>query len=65
VDARKTLSWINREAETKVQGKGLRATLASIAEELASDRGRDARYLALLPRSLLSLNFSFSAKLTG
>jgi hypothetical protein len=49
VDARKTLSWINREAETKVQGKGVRATFASVAEELTSDRGRDARYGAPLP----------------
>jgi len=36
VDARKTLSWINEEAGTKVQGHGLRATFASIAEELVS-----------------------------
>jgi hypothetical protein len=36
VDARKTLSWINEEAERKVQGHGLRATFASIAEELVS-----------------------------
>jgi hypothetical protein len=33
---RKTLSWINEEAGTKVQGHGLRATFASIAEELVS-----------------------------
>ena len=36
VDARKTLAWINKEAGTKVQGHGLRATFASIAEELVS-----------------------------
>ena len=36
VDARKTLRWINEEAGTKVQGHGLRATFASIAEELVS-----------------------------
>jgi integrase len=36
VDPRKTLSWINEEAGTKVQGHGLRATFASIAEELVS-----------------------------
>lgn len=36
VDARKTLSWINAMAETSVQGHGLRATFASIAEELVS-----------------------------
>jgi hypothetical protein len=36
VDARKTLAWINAQAETNVQGKGLRATFASIAEELVS-----------------------------
>lgn len=36
VDARKTLAWINDEAGTKVQGHGLRATFASIAEELVS-----------------------------
>lgn len=36
VDARKTLSWINEEAGTNVQGHGLRATFASIAEELVS-----------------------------
>ena len=36
VDARKTLSWINEQAGTKVQGHGLRATFASIAEELVS-----------------------------
>ena len=36
VDAGKTLSWINEEAGTKVQGHGLRATFASIAEELVS-----------------------------
>ena len=35
-DARKTLSWINEEAGTKVHGHGLRATFASIAEELVS-----------------------------
>lgn len=36
VDARKTLAWINAQACTKVQGHGLRATFASIAEELVS-----------------------------
>ncbi len=36
VDARKTLAWINVRAETTVQGHGLRATFASIAEELVS-----------------------------
>jgi integrase len=36
VDARKTLSLINEVAGTKVQGHGLRATFASIAEELVS-----------------------------
>jgi hypothetical protein len=36
VDARKTLAWINDEAGTTVQGHGLRATFASIAEELVS-----------------------------
>lgn len=36
VDARKTLAWINARAETSVQGHGLRATFASIAEELVS-----------------------------
>lgn len=36
VDARKTLSWINERAGTSVQGHGLRATFASIAEELVS-----------------------------
>jgi hypothetical protein len=36
VDARKTLAWINEEAGTKVQGHGLRATFASIAEDLVS-----------------------------
>ncbi len=36
VDARKTLSWINARAGTAVQGHGLRATFASIAEELVS-----------------------------
>ena len=36
VDARKTLAWINARAGTKVQGHGLRATFASIAEELVS-----------------------------
>jgi len=36
VDARKTLRWINEETGTKVQGHGLRATFASIAEELVS-----------------------------
>ena len=36
VDARKTLSWINQVSGTKVQGHGLRATFASIAEELVS-----------------------------
>jgi hypothetical protein len=36
VDARKTLAWINARAKTTVQGHGLRATFASIAEELVS-----------------------------
>jgi hypothetical protein len=36
VDARKTLTWINAVAGTTVQGHGLRATFASIAEELVS-----------------------------
>ena len=36
VDARKTLAWINARASTKVQGHGLRATFASVAEELVS-----------------------------
>jgi hypothetical protein len=36
VDARKTLAWINGQAGTTVQGHGLRATFASIAEELVS-----------------------------
>jgi integrase len=36
VDARKTLAWINSTAGTSVQGHGLRATFASIAEELVS-----------------------------
>ena len=36
VDARKTLAWINSQAGTTVQGHGLRATFASIAEELVS-----------------------------
>jgi len=36
VDARKTMRWINEEAGTKVQGHGLRATFASIAEERVS-----------------------------
>lgn len=36
VDARKTLAWINTRASTKVQGHGLRATFASVAEELVS-----------------------------
>ncbi|MBK1613670.1 integrase [Rubrivivax gelatinosus] len=36
VDARKTLAWINERAKTAVQGHGLRATFASIAEELVS-----------------------------
>ena len=36
VDAPKTLSWINEQTGTKVQGHGLRATFASIAEELVS-----------------------------
>jgi integrase len=36
VDARKTLAWINERAGTTVQGHGLRATFASIAEELVS-----------------------------
>lgn len=34
VDARKSLRWINKQAGTSVQGHGLRATFASIAEEL-------------------------------
>ena len=36
VDARKTLAWINALAGTNVQGHGLRASFASIAEELVS-----------------------------
>jgi hypothetical protein len=36
VDARKTLAWINARAGTTVQGRGLRATFASIADELVS-----------------------------
>jgi integrase len=36
VDARKTLAWINARVGTTVQGHGLRATFASIAEELVS-----------------------------
>lgn len=36
VDARKTLAWINHQTETTVQGHDLRATFASIAEELVS-----------------------------
>jgi hypothetical protein len=36
VDARKTLAWINSQAGTSVQGHGLRATFASVAEELVS-----------------------------
>ncbi len=36
VDARKTLAWINAKAGTNVQGHGLRATFASVAEELES-----------------------------
>ena len=36
VDPRKTLTWINERAGTNVQGHGLRATFASIAEELVS-----------------------------
>ena len=36
IDARKTLAWINALAGTKVQGHGLRATFASVAEELVS-----------------------------
>ena len=36
VDARKTLAWINAQAGITVQGHGLRATFASIAEELVS-----------------------------
>jgi hypothetical protein len=36
VDARKTLAWINAKAGTSVRGHGLRATFASIAEELVS-----------------------------
>jgi integrase len=33
LDARKTLAWINAEAGTPVQGHGLRATFASVAED--------------------------------
>ncbi|HTP70769.1 MAG TPA: hypothetical protein VML58_01020, partial [Burkholderiaceae bacterium] len=36
VDPRKTLAWINARAGTSVQGHGLRATFASVAEELVS-----------------------------
>lgn len=36
VDARKMLAWINERAGTKFLGHGLRATFASIAEELLS-----------------------------
>ncbi|EPB7991254.1 integrase arm-type DNA-binding domain-containing protein (plasmid) [Pseudomonas marginalis] len=36
VDARKTLAWINKQADTTVQGHGLRSTFTSIAEELVS-----------------------------
>lgn len=36
VDARKTLRAINRSAQTHVQGHGLRATFASVAEGLVS-----------------------------
>ena len=36
VDARKTLAWINTRAGITVQGHGLRATFASVAEELVS-----------------------------
>lgn len=36
VDARKTLAWINARSGASVQGHGLRATFASIAEELVS-----------------------------
>jgi hypothetical protein len=36
IDARKTLAWINARAGTNVQGHGLRATFASIAEKLVS-----------------------------
>jgi hypothetical protein len=36
VDARKTLVWINARSDTTVQGHGLRATFASVAEELVS-----------------------------
>jgi hypothetical protein len=36
VDARKTLAWINAQTGTTVQGHDLRATFASIAEELVS-----------------------------
>jgi len=36
VDARKTLRAINRAAQTHVQGHGLRATFASVAEGLVS-----------------------------
>lgn len=34
VDARKTLAWINKQADTAVQGHDLRATFTTIAEEL-------------------------------
>jgi hypothetical protein len=36
VDARKVLAWINKRAGTTVQGHDMRATFATIAEELVS-----------------------------
>jgi hypothetical protein len=36
VDARRTLAWVNERAGTSVQGHGLWATFAGIAEELVS-----------------------------
>ncbi|MBN8750329.1 MAG: integrase [Bordetella sp. SCN 67-23] len=36
VDARKVLAWINKRAGTHVQGHDMRATFATIAEELVS-----------------------------
>ncbi|HWK72016.1 MAG TPA: integrase family protein [Burkholderiaceae bacterium] len=36
VDARKTLTWINKQAGTTIQGHDLRATFTTIAEELVS-----------------------------
>ena len=36
VDARKTLAWIDAQAKTNVPGHGLRATCASLAQELVS-----------------------------